>query len=278
MFTNLIIGDDVEGKARSPLIWNTFYEKNAINEKFISKNVIPTEINGVIKDFLSNPLIKALVIAKPYKSLIGELISREVPVKGGERELSSVNLVYKEDGKVHLGSTDGFGFLRSLESDGFVLPEVTTVLGYGATSKSIIDQIIIEGVDTHIEVYTRTSIVSPSRAHKEISFLPWQKLQNNLGKKTLIVNTTTVGNSSDLNSSILSAADIASLDSSAHIKDVNYTIGTENQLGRSCRALNIQYSDGLTMNFYQAVKALSLVYPMHSAHFDFSSIFQKKLS
>jgi shikimate 5-dehydrogenase len=93
-----------------------------------------------------------------------------------------------------------------------------------------------------------------------------------LGKKTLIVNTTTVGNSSDLGSSILSQTDIALLIPSAHIKDVNYTLGAESQLAKFCRSAKIQYSDGLTMNFHQAVLALSLVYPIHSAEFDFSSI------
>jgi shikimate dehydrogenase len=278
VFTNFIIGDDVEGKARSPLIWNTFYEKNAINEKLISKNVAPSEMIGVVKEFIANPLSKVLVIAKPYKSLIGEFIAREVSVNVSERGLSSVNLVYKEDGKVQLCSTDGFGFLKSLESDGFVLPEVTTVLGYGATSKSIIDEILRERISTTIEVYTRNPTPIISSAHKKIRFLPWSKLQGNLGNKTLIVNTTTVGNSSDLDSSILSQTDIASLIPSAQIRDVNYTIGAENQLARSCRAANIQYSDGLTMNFYQAVKALSLVYPLFSAQFDFSSILPKKLS
>lgn len=272
MFRNLIIGDDVEGKARSPLIWNAFYKKNGMNESLIPKNVSEQDLQLELQRFLSDPFCKVLVIAKPYKSLVLELISQELLESQERKNLSSANLAFKQNGKVHLHSTDGYGFLRSLESDKFAIPEITTILGYGATSKSIIDQILYEKIDTEIEVYTRRPVVSPSKSHEEIKFATWRSLLKELRAKRFIVNATTVGNSSDKHSSIFSLSEVESLNSSAFVKDVNYLRDEESQLGRLCKNANIGYSDGLEMNFQQAVSALTIVYPMHSIDFEFHSV------
>ena len=272
MFRNLIIGDDVEGKARSPLIWNAFYKKNGLNESLIPKNISEQDLELELDCFLSDPFCKVLVIAKPYKSLVLELISQEVLESQERKNLSSANLAFKLNGKVYLHSTDGYGFLRSLDNDKFVIPEITTILGYGATSKSIIDQILYEKIDTEIEVYTRRPVVSPSAAHEEIKFAIWDSLHKELKTKKFIVNATTVGNSSDKHSSVLSVQQIKLLNTSAYVKDVNYLRNEVSQLERLCKNANINYTDGLKMNFYQAISALTKVYPTHSLDFDFNSV------
>jgi shikimate 5-dehydrogenase len=272
MFRNLIIGDDVEGKARSPLIWNAFYEKNSLNESLIPKNISKQGLELELHRFLSDPFCKVLVIAKPYKTLVLEFFPKEMLESQEKRDLSSVNLAFKRNEKIQLYSTDGYGFLRSLESDKFAIPEITTILGYGATSKSIIDQILYERVDTQIEVYTRKPVAIPSKIHKEIRFLGWESLTRELKTKKFLVNATTVGNSSDKHSSVLSPQQIKLLNASAYVKDVNYLRDEVSQLERLCKNANIDYTDGLKMNFYQAVSALTKVYPTHSLDFDFNSV------
>lgn len=122
------------GHSLSPAMHNAAIEALGLNYVYMPFDVTP--------EYLSQALcgVRALGVAGvnvtiPHKEAVIELLDE---VLGDAREVGSVNTIINIDGRLIGTSTDGVGFLRSLEESGFSPDGKTAVvLGTGGSGRAI---------------------------------------------------------------------------------------------------------------------------------------------
>ncbi len=251
-----IVGHQVEERSRSPLIWNHLYKHLEIESEMKRLNLNESELKQEISEFIRNPEYRSVLLAAPLKGLAVSILKELGQNIIGD--LDSINLIYKTENEIRATSTDGFGAMASLGV--FNTPNQFLILGYGGTSKSIINAIQISNKDSSVKVATRRpkvtkSIVSP------VEFINYEDLPKHLSITNIIINATTLGNLDNLLLSPVGPEIFAKAPKSIKLMDVNYNnTGTTVFLeyGKSYGLFGI---DGRSMNLYQALYAFKLANP-----------------
>ena len=255
MFTK-ILGANVEIQARSPLIWNTLYEKLGIDSNMFRKNELGEGLGGEITQFIMDKDYRAILLAAPLK----ELALKHLSEMGycSSSNLISINLIYKVRDDIHCVSTDGFGALASLGLGSGKKDFI--VFGFGGTSKSIINAIERENLATHLTIVTRQSsnLIKWNLPHK---YSPYEEISEDLSKADILINATSLGNSKDANRSPLSESEFNQVRHGARLLDVNYTMSRSTKFLEYGRRFGLKGIDGSLMNLMQALFALKLAHP-----------------
>jgi shikimate 5-dehydrogenase len=251
-----IIGHQVEERARSPLIWNHLYNRLEIESEMKKLNLNEDKLQAEITEFIQNPEYRSILLAAPLKGLAVRVL-RELGQNIFD-DLDSINLIYKTKNVIRATSTDGFGAMASLgisnSSNHFL------ILGYGGTSKSIINAIQLSNKDSTIKVATRRPIAGKSQVIP-IEFIDYEDLPNHLSVTDVIINATTLGNADNLLSSPVGSDIFAKAPKSIKLMDVNYNdTGTTTFLEYG-KNHGLNGTDGRPMNLYQALYAFKLTNP-----------------
>jgi len=255
MFTK-ILGANVEIQARSPLIWNTLYQKLGIDSHMFRKNELGEGLGDEIIRFIKDEDYRAILLAAPLKELAVEHLSEMG--YGPNFNLKSINLIYKVRNDIHCVSTDGFGALASLGLESGKNEFI--IFGFGGTSKSIINAIERENIAHHLTIVTRQSsnLVNWKLPHKYISY---KAISEDLSKADVLINATSLGNSKDANRSPLSESEFKKVRHGARLLDVNYTKTGATTYLEYGRRLGLKGIDGSLMNLMQALFAFKLAHP-----------------
>jgi len=130
-------------------------------------------------------------ITMPLKE---EALTLDVLVDALAQRLQTSNTLYRRDGKWHLTTTDGAGFLEGLTSRGYSHFKSVLVLGAGGTARAVVGA--LDGVAQRISVLGRTNtrrdVIESSIVSSEFEYLRWNESPG-LEEYDLVVNTTPAG-------------------------------------------------------------------------------------
>ncbi|WP_137388663.1 shikimate dehydrogenase [Rhodoligotrophos defluvii] len=235
--------------SRSPLLHGFWLEKYGIPGRYDRIPVRPEDLSDFLHGFRARGLVGGNVTL-PHK----EAVFRQVTVRDPlTAKLGAVNTLYFEDDTLCGTSTDGYGFVASIEQE---VPDFTfsgarvTILGAGGASRSIIG-VILEAGAQKISVANR----SLARAEQlrsdfgpQVIPMEWGRAEDVLPGTDLLVNTTSLGMAGKAPLTI----DLAGLPGHAVVSDIVY-VPLTTPLLTAARARNLRTVDGLGMLMHQAV-------------------------
>ncbi len=96
--------------AKTPLMWNTVYEENKINIRNFMVVANPSDLGKIIPAFENDEKYLGGGMAVGFKE---KIISYLDEIK--QKDLKSVNIIYKKQGRLIGQNTDSTGFIKSLE-------------------------------------------------------------------------------------------------------------------------------------------------------------------
>lgn len=135
----------------SPIIHNNAFKKLGLNYAYLSFEVNKDNLKDAVKS-IKTLKMRGVNLSMPNKK---EVIQYLDEISETAKLSQSVNTIVNDNGILKGYSTDGKGFLKSLEEEEiFVKNKNITILGTGGASISIISQAVFEGVE-NIFVFKR---------------------------------------------------------------------------------------------------------------------------
>ena len=182
----------------SPLMHNAAIEALNIDYVYVPFHVLPEDLEAAIRG------VRALNVAGvnltiPHKERVIEFLDE---VSESAASIGSVNTVVNRDGRLLGESTDGPGFLKSIEAQwGKIDGSRVLMLGAGGSAKAVAFALVRAGCE--LVVANRTAeraaklVESVSAAFSggvtRTVGLQREELGEEVGKADLLVNTTSVG-------------------------------------------------------------------------------------
>lgn len=192
-----VIGWPVE-HSRSPLVHGTWLKRHRIAGVYDRIPVPPDELETFFHDVASSGLA-GFNVTIPHKEDAARLVSRATP---RAVRLGSVNTVWLEGGEPVGDSTDGEGFMASLDATtpGWDAdPIEVLVIGAGGAARAIVAALAERANVTRIAILNRT----PTRAGRLASDLaglgaeleagPLDDLHRRVAAASLLVNASSLG-------------------------------------------------------------------------------------
>lgn len=206
-----------------------------------------------------------LNVTIPLKQDVIEFLNELTPTA---KTIRAVNIIYLRENKLIGDNTDAPGFLSDLKKN---LATVTRrsrdlnalVLGAGGSARAVVYALVNDGWKVTIyarrheqadELAVHFENVNAARLNFQ-TFKPFDKLRTALSNFQLIVNTTPLGMSPNIDQSPL--PDNLSLPSHVFVYDLIYN-PRETKLARDARAQGLQATTGLGMLIEQAALAFEI--------------------
>lgn len=246
-----VIGYPIE-HSKSPLIHNYWIKKHNLNAVYVPLRVKPDDLTDVLKS-LSKAGFKGVNLTVPHKTLALGMIDS---LSDEARKAGAVNtVVFKDDGSVYGHNTDGFGFVRNLQSvkpDLDVSRSVVAVFGTGGAARGICAALTTLNCK-EIRLAYRT--LEKARALKEsvggnVVLVPWRDKDDALKGADVIANATTLG----MNGFAPLETDLSLAGQNAIVTDAVYA-PLETDLLKAAKARGMKTADGLGMLLWQAAPA-----------------------
>ena len=123
-------------------IWLTKYNlafcyeklKLSLNDKTFEKQKL-----DLIKKIREDK-IKGINVTVPFKTKFNNILD---DIDESANLAKAINTIYKKDGKVIGGNTDGIGFCNSLKNDfNFSVPKIIQILGAGGAAYGVLSELI----------------------------------------------------------------------------------------------------------------------------------------
>ena len=242
----LVIGNPIE-HSLSPKIHNYWLKKNNINAEYHKLSIGPEEVKNVINDVKKDKIF-GINVTVPYKqSVITHLDELSLIAK----ETSSVNTIYKKNGKIFGDNTDVLGFELAIKNFGLSLKnKKALIIGAGGVVPSIIVALKKLGVNKiYLSNRTKSKIDKIKLNFSFIEELNW----GNFNDSDIIINATSVGLNEKDNLNI----DINKITSTKFFYDVIYNPSKTNFL-KKAEKNGHKILNGRTMFLYQAQKAFEI--------------------
>jgi shikimate dehydrogenase len=184
-----LIGWPVE-HSRSPAMHNAVFAALGLDWCYILLPTPPDQVETVIARIRSGELQGANVTI-PHKQAVMPFLDEIDPAA---QAMGAVNTIVKQAGRLIGFNTDTLGFRRSLLETGVdVKDQPCAILGAGGSARAVV--YVLRELDAHITVYARD--VDKARALHADCHALWA-LSEIDPATTLIVNTTPVGLSPDI--------------------------------------------------------------------------------
>ena len=190
-----LIGSPV-AHSLSPAIHQAAFDAAGLDWRYVSFDVAAGRAD-VALDAMRALGIAALSVTTPHKQQVAECVDG---LAQAAAQLRSVNTVVVEDeGRLIGHSTDGHGFVKSLEAAGIDPSGIhVAVLGAGAAARSIVSALDRAGADAIVVVNrTRSTAEEVVRLAPITARVAGDDPRDDLAKADLIVNATSVGFDSD---------------------------------------------------------------------------------
>ncbi|MEN6520637.1 MAG: shikimate dehydrogenase [Armatimonadota bacterium] len=184
------------GHSLSPAMHNAAIESLGLNYVYVPFDVTPEYLPQALSGVRALG-VSGVNVTIPHKEAVIELLDEVV---GDAREVGSVNTIINIDGRLTGTSTDGAGFLRSLEGSGFSPKGKTAVvIGAGGSGRAVTFALAKAGAK--VTVFSR-SLTKAERLAEDIRSLGMECCAGDIsslqssgsGLETdLLVNCTPVG-------------------------------------------------------------------------------------
>lgn len=230
--------------SRSPVIFGHWFERYGIKGRYELLPVEPEQLNRFFAEFKAMGLV-GCNITVPHKIAAAKHVTLD-PV--GKR-LGSINTVWTaEDGTLHGTSSDGTGFIASLDEQApqWRKSRHALVLGAGGAAIAVTDALTDAGIP--LTIANRKAQRAQGLAHHMgASALAWEDVPANLDRVDLLVNTTSLG----MAGSPPLDLDLGPLPPSCVVVDIVYN-PLRTPLLEDARARGLATVDGLGMLLHQA--------------------------
>jgi len=238
--------------SRSPLIHRYWLRTLGIEGGYVIEAVPPEDF----KDFLFRLSLRGFVganVTLPHKERALALTAPDERA----RAVGAANTLWYEGSELRSTNTDVEGFVGNLDASapGWDAIEDALVLGAGGSSRAVVFGLLERGIG-RVVVANRT--VERARALADqfgpkVEPVPWEAIGEWLPRAGLLVNTTSLGMSSQPALDI----DVGCLPSRAVVCDLVY-VPLETPLLATAKARGLRTADGLGMLLHQAVRGFEL--------------------
>jgi shikimate dehydrogenase len=185
----------------SPRMHNYAYLKNDLNYAYIPIEIKAQKIDDAIRGMKVMNFV-GFNVTIPYKIKIMDYLDE---IDELAEKIGSVNTVSISAGKLKGYNTDGLGFIKSLEENKINYKDITVlVVGAGGASRSISMTLAENGVeDLYIanRTYDKAKNLSEeinTKIKNCSQSLHLNKIEDQIKKIDLIINTTSIGMSPDI--------------------------------------------------------------------------------
>lgn len=238
-----IIGHPVEHSYHPAMFEAAFREtgKNASYELF---DVNPENENELANFCYESDLnhIKGLSVTMPYKEVIMDYCDYYDPIA---KQIGSVNTIKNEDSNLNGYNTDSTGAIQAIQEIGSPAGKKCLIIGAGGAARAIIYSLKEFGAD--VFVWNRTNERAKAVAKElDIELVEFNQIKEH--RFDIIINTTPVGMSPQIEQSLLKAEHI---NKEAVVMDL-ITLPLETQLLKEAKKAGAKTVSGERMLLHQA--------------------------
>ncbi|MCZ4352085.1 shikimate dehydrogenase [Roseovarius aestuarii] len=189
-----VIGSPI-AHSRSPQIHRHWLTTMGIRGHYVPMHVAAEDLETVLRTLPKAGFV-GVNVTIPHKEKaieIADLVTDRATLIGAAN-----TLIFRKDGKIHADNTDGYGFIKNLES----VPEgwnpkagPAAVLGAGGASRAILAALLDAGVP-EILLANRTRVRADALQQefgKRVRVFDWVQAGNMLDHSATVVNTTSLG-------------------------------------------------------------------------------------
>ena len=227
--------------SRSPAIFAHWFERYAIDASY---ELIPVRPEAADDFFAALPAeFRGVNVTLPHK----KTAAAHVALTGAGARLGVVNTLWRDGETVRGTSSDGAGFLASLDA---AAPEWqrgdALVLGAGGAAVAVVDALRARGVDVLVANRTHDKAVALA-ASLGAKAIAWERLGEALGEVRLLVNATSLG----MDGMPALDLDLGAMPYGSTVADIVYT-PLLTPLLAAAEARGLVAVDGLGMLLHQA--------------------------
>ena len=189
-----VIGSPI-AHSRSPKIHGHWLRAHGIAGHYIPMDVAADDLEHVLR-MLPRAGFVGVNITIPHKEnvlKIADLITDRATLIGAAN-----TLIFRKDGKIHADNTDGYGFIKNLQSAGVDWDPrrgPAAVLGAGGACRAVLASLLDAGVP-EILLSNRTRVRADALAEefgKRVRVFDWVQAGNMMDYAATVVNTTSLG-------------------------------------------------------------------------------------
>lgn len=250
-----VIGDPIS-HSMSPDMHNDAFAHQELEAHYNAFHVHTEHLEDAVKGMKAIG-VKGFNITVPHKTAIIPLLDRIDPLASA---IGAVNTVKYENGQYVGYNTDGLGFVSGVKEqlNGLLKDQRTLVIGAGGAARGIYFSLVKEGV-CQIDIANRTI----SRAQQIIDDNPYeaasealsiQEAEGQLEAYDLIINTTSIGMSPQVNEVPLS---LNHLRKDAFVCDIIYN-PLETKFLSEAKQKGASVQNGLPMFIHQGALAFHI--------------------
>lgn len=248
----------------SPMLQNTALQALEIDAVYLAFELGEDRLVQAIESIRTLEMLGAN-LSMPHKMAAVPMMDE---LSEAAKLVGAINTIVNENGKLIGYTTDGTGFMRSLQDQEIdIIGKKMTIIGAGGAATAIIVQAALDGVQ-EIAVYNRKDeffekvqekldyIESNTKCTIHLHDLAeTDKLASDVKNSSLLVNATGVGMKPNLEASPV--ADFSILREDLPVYDVIYT-PRETRLLKEAKARGAKAMNGLGMLLYQGAAAFEL--------------------
>ncbi|QTH46635.1 shikimate dehydrogenase [Cohnella sp. LGH] len=189
-----VIGDPIR-HSKSPIMLNRAFRETGVNGVYAAFHVTPERLEQAIAG-VRGLGFRGLNVTIPHKVEVMQFLDE---ISEGAQAIGAVNTIVNENGRLIGYNTDGIGYVRSLkeEAEPDLSGKTIVVLGAGGAARGILWALAQEG-PAAIFVANRTEAKAVELAGSfpsamRISAVPGNGLQSVVAEADVVVNTTSVG-------------------------------------------------------------------------------------
>ena len=248
----------------SPMMHNEAFRQLDLDYVYLAFDVEKQELAPTVGG-LRAMKVRGFNITMPHKHAMCQLCDSLSPIS---EILGTVNTVVNEDGHLTGYTTDGIGYMRGLQEDGYEFRgKKMTLLGAGGAASSILAQAALDGV-SEISVFNRQG-TNFEHTQKLIQLLKERTncrirlfditdsaaLRREVSESALLTNATSVGMAPNTDASLIQDATLFRPD--LIVSDVIYH-PSETKLLRDAKKAGCRTQNGLSMLLYQGAESFRL--------------------
>lgn len=189
-----VIGSPV-AHSRSPKVHGHWLKTMGLPGHYIPMDVHPDNLAEVLR-VLPLAGFVGVNITIPHKEKVLDLV--DIITDRATLIGAANTLIFLKDGRIHADNTDGYGFIKNLESASFgwnAAAGPAAILGAGGASRAVIAALLDAGAP-EILLSNRTRVRAEALAQefgKRLRVFDWVQAGNMLEHCATVVNTTSLG-------------------------------------------------------------------------------------
>lgn len=248
----------------SPMMHNEAFQQLGLDYAYMAFDIELEKLASVVEAFrIMN--VRGFNLTMPHKNAMCSLCDSLSPAA---EIIGAVNTVVNDNGHLTGHTTDGIGYMRGLNEDGYdIIGKKMTLLGAGGAATSIFVQAALDGV-SEISIFNRRSpfwnraeqIIDMLKEHtnckiKLYDYSDPNILKREISESVILTNGTSVGMAPNAEQSLITNSSVFHKD--LIVSDVIYN-PRETFLLRQAKEAGCRTQNGLYMLLYQGAEAFKL--------------------